>query len=438
MNFKNLGIIIALLSLELKVFSFPVKKHKCKGHIIPLDTKLSVTEIPTYNVGDDSYLEDIKDDSDSEWENSDIPTESVKDDEETLIPTESVKDDDETLDIPTESSDLPCNDFYDCVDWLKENKAVMNANIPDDIFQYVIFQYQNGRAEEIQQQFEALDYGMKVDVNGHKMSVDVLGEQHNQTIVLLPGVGIINTIQYYKSLAESLSTDYKVVTIEPFGYGLSDIVTEERTAENIVSEIHTCLQKLGIDKFYFIGHSIGGIYSVVYDNKYPDEVLGFIGLDNTPSNWIDFPSIDLARDEFVYTFNKVFDKYHIWGLLPDEMKKGNMISEEEISLLNYSEEEIKDYEIILNYRNNNQNIMEEIKFQEANIASTKGMYFHCPLLMFIASENYNNKDLEWESLHEAMITNPETSKVVPLEAKHVYIHVQQKEKISEEIKEWIK
>jgi len=475
MNFKNLGIVIALLSLELKVFSFPIKKHKCKGHIIPLDKKLSVYEIPTYNVSDDSNFEDAKNDSDFEWESLDIPTEPVEGVEEiTDIPTEPVEDVEETSDIstvpvedieeisdistvpvedieeisdiPTESvkdaeetSYLPCSDFYDCIDWLKENKvldAISGQEIPDIVYQYATAQYQNGKVEEIQQQFEALDYGMKVDVNGHKMSVDVLGEQHNQTIVLLPGVGIINTIQYYKSLAESLSTDYKVVTIEPFGYGLSDIVTEERTAENIVSEIHTCLQKLGIDKFYFIGHSFGGIYSVVYDNKYPDEVLGFIGLDNTPSNWDKFPGNGLNEIELVIT--GIFDKYHMWGLFPDEVKKAFMISEEEQSFLNYSEEELRESEIILSNRKYNLNIMEEIILEDANVASTLGMYFHCPLLMFIASENYKKDDLEWQEYHDDMITNSKTSEIVPLEAKHSYIHVQQKEKISEEIKKWIK
>jgi len=263
---------------------------------------------------------------------------------------------------------------------------------------------------------------MKVDVNGHKMLVDILGEQHNQTIVLLSGVGFLNTIQFYKSLTESLSTDYKVVIIEPFDYELSDIVTEERTAENIVSEIHTCLQKLGIDKFYFMGHSFGGIYSIIYDNQYPDEVLGFIGLDSTPSNWDIFPGNGLNEGELIIT--KILYKYHMWGLFPDEMKKSFMISEEEQSFLNYSEEEIRESEIILSNRKYNSNIMEEITLEDANIASINGMFFHCPLLMFISSENYNNKVLEWKKYHDNMVTNLETSEIVLLEAKHSYIHVQ--------------
>ena len=45
-------------------------------------------------------------------------------------------------------------------------------------------------------------------------------------------------------LSIELSPFYKVVVVEPFGYGLSDETEKERTTENIVNEIHEALQSL--------------------------------------------------------------------------------------------------------------------------------------------------------------------------------------------------
>jgi len=64
-----------------------------------------------------------------------------------------------------------------------------------------------------------------------------------------------------------------------------------------------------------MGHSIGGTYSFMYDNTYEGEILGFIGLDNTPNNYEDFSGMSHA-DSLVTVF-KIFDKYHLWGLLSE-------------------------------------------------------------------------------------------------------------------------
>jgi len=135
-------------------------------------------------------------------------------------------------------------------------------------------QYEAGKRVKLVQRYEAINYGIKVDVNGHQMNVVIQGEGNDKTIVVLNGLSIPSPVLFYKEIGESLSTDYKV---------LSDQVSEEKTVENIVSEIHTCLQKFGIQQYNVMGHSIGGLYSLVLSNDYPEEVLAFIGLDNKPN-----------------------------------------------------------------------------------------------------------------------------------------------------------
>lgn len=114
-------------------------------------------------------------------------------------------------------------------------------------------------------------YGQKVLVDGKQMNVLIQGDG-KETIVLLPGYGTASPVLDFEPLVKELSPDYRVVVIEPFGYGLSDDTDKVRTSQNIVDEIHECLQKLNIKKYTLMGHSIAGIYGLEYVNQYEKEV----------------------------------------------------------------------------------------------------------------------------------------------------------------------
>jgi len=435
MSFKNSNLKESneetLKALASPINDFPDKNI---GVVENLDSEVSTDGSSTLEISESEVATElnIADLIDTSYEDTEL--------EITEVPTDLVNDSEKTL-------DLLCSDIQTCIDWMKKNKKILNdvgiSGLSDELLDYLLLQYQDEKnIERLQQNFEAVDYGIKVDVYGHKMSVNIKGEEHNTTIVVLPGLGINSPILFYKRLTEMLANDYKVVTIEPFGYGVSDLTEEERTAENMVSEIHTCLQVLGINQFYFMGHSLGGIYSIIYDNTYENEVLGFIGLDNTPSNYDDY-SKDDPIPEGVYTFAKILDKYHLWGLLPENQKKKFMDIEHEQQYQNYSEKELEDLLNINSYRYNNSIIIDECNHSGDSVASTKGLYFHCPLLMF-TSEQTQEHTPEWNTLHENMINNnPEKklidkSKVIPLEGTtHGFIHTQKKNVIYDEIRKWI-
>ncbi len=123
-------------------------------------------------------------------------------------------------------------------------------------------------------------YGQLVPVDGKKMNVLIQGNGE-ETVVLLTGYGTAAPALDFKLLIDKLSPYYKIVVIEPFGYGLSDQTDKERNTDNIVSEIHEALQQLNIDRYTLMGHSIVGIYGMAYVNKYPDEVRAFAGIDTS-------------------------------------------------------------------------------------------------------------------------------------------------------------
>ena len=64
-------------------------------------------------------------------------------------------------------------------------------------------------------------YGQMVEVGGENICVDIKGNGE-KVIVLLPGFASISPILEMAPLADKLKDEYTVVTVEPFGYGLSD------------------------------------------------------------------------------------------------------------------------------------------------------------------------------------------------------------------------
>ena len=112
-------------------------------------------------------------------------------------------------------------------------------------------------------------YGQEIEIAGIKMTADVKGQGNKPTIILLPGWGSASPILEFLPLAKALAENFCVITIEPFGYGLSDGNSTERTVSTIVKELHECTQKLGCKEYYLMAHSISGLYSLYWADEYP-------------------------------------------------------------------------------------------------------------------------------------------------------------------------
>ncbi|MGG3859238.1 hypothetical protein ABET41_14920 [Metabacillus fastidiosus] len=84
--------------------------------------------------------------------------------------------------------------------------------------------------------------GQLVEVDGKSMHVYTKGKGAN-TIVLLSGLGTAAPALDYEPLINEMAKDNRIVVVETFGYGWSDVTNKERTVENIVEEIRTALKK---------------------------------------------------------------------------------------------------------------------------------------------------------------------------------------------------
>ena len=118
-----------------------------------------------------------------------------------------------------------------------------------------------------------------VEVNGKIMKAEVKGSG-DKTIVMLSGWNTNSPSDDFFPLFRELSKDYRVVVLNYFGYGDSEVTNDERSNENIVQEIRSTLRELNIEPPYILlPQSMSGLYSLYYANNYPSEISGIVGMD---------------------------------------------------------------------------------------------------------------------------------------------------------------
>ncbi|MHA6528861.1 alpha/beta fold hydrolase [Paenibacillus sp. BAC0078] len=266
-------------------------------------------------------------------------------------------------------------------------------------------------------------YGQLVPVDGKNMNVLIQGKG-DETVVLLPGLGTGAPALDFKPLVEELSPFYRVVVIEPFGYGLSDGTGKERSTENIVSEIHEALQRLKIDRYTLMGHSIAGIYGLAYVNKYPNEVSAFVGIDSS------VPTQGGADEETPIQSLEFLEKSGLIRLL----KK---IGGDPYAGLPYDDETKDQMRMISNKNSNDATVLNEMKNISANFKAAKNLTFpkNLPVLLFVLANDPEVKD--WIPLHEEQIKNSVHGKMITLEGAH-YLHHTRSKEIAEDFREFMK
>jgi len=256
-------------------------------------------------------------------------------------------------------------------------------------------------------------YGQLVPVDGKMMNVYIQGEGE-ETIVLLPGYGTASPVLDFKLLIDELSPYYRIVAVEPFGYGLSDGTKKERTTENIVNEIHEAVQALNIDQYILMGHSIAGIYGIEYVNKYPNEVTAFAGVDSSVPNQggmdakLPIKTFDLLKKAGFVRVAITLSGSPYDGLAYDEGTK------EQLNLLNLK-------------NMYNSTTINEMKNISTNFKAARGMTFpkELPLILFIQA---NNTGVEgWIPLHEEQIKDSAHGKVLTFDGSHYLHHTKSKE-----------
>ncbi len=126
-----------------------------------------------------------------------------------------------------------------------------------------------------------------IDVGGHRLHLLEVGTAREGEPTIVLEAGLMSTVMSWATLQRRLGDSYRVVSYDRAGLGWSDIGPMPRTADRIVDELHTLLERAAIPPPYvLVGHSFGGLLMPLFAARFPSEVAGVVLVDAVaPAEW---------------------------------------------------------------------------------------------------------------------------------------------------------
>ena len=266
--------------------------------------------------------------------------------------------------------------------------------------------------------------GQLVEVDGHNMSIYTEGAGEH-TVVFLSGHGTASPILDFKPLYSRLSGDYKIVVVEKFGYGFSDLVDGKRDIDTILRQDREALEKCGIEAPYVLcAHSFSGYEATRWAQEYPDEVEAIVGLDMCTPHCMDVSQLKEAGAGFALAegFARFMKAVGIIRLF--DYNESGTLTEEESAI----------YKEIACHKNVNATMRNEADMEslialndERNSASLPTV----PMILYVSNEPSN--DVFWVGGMQAMTDASSDGTLIRLDCGH-YVHYYAYERISRDMK----
>lgn len=259
--------------------------------------------------------------------------------------------------------------------------------------------------------------GELVNVHGHNIHIYRTGNIGNPKIVLMSGSGTVAPVYDFKILYEKLSKNFRVIVIEKFGYGYSDIFDSPADIDTIVSTQRKALGAIGENGPYILlPHSMAGIEALRWAQMYPVDVMAIIGNDMctplTYSAWTD-EKVEKRRRLMQFA-----TKYKLQRLLCP------------LSNRCLTKSEIKQHKLLRKRNAFNICSINESKEILSNVSIVeKVRYTKCPVLLF-ASNGKQTKG-HWSDAQKEFATI-QNAKLIRYDCGH-YIHHFKSNEMCEEI-----
>lgn len=126
--------------------------------------------------------------------------------------------------------------------------------------------------------------------------------------------GYCGSHRYWDDAAALLAERYRVITPDLRGHGDSPATDGGYTMESLAEDTLRLLDRLGIERAFLFGHSLGGYVTLSFAEQYAVRLIGF-GLVHSTS----YPDSDFAkanRDKAVDTINNDGVAAFVNGLVP--------------------------------------------------------------------------------------------------------------------------
>ncbi len=130
--------------------------------------------------------------------------------------------------------------------------------------------------------------GRLIEVGSHRLHINETGNG-SPTVVL--DAGLPASCVSWQLVQPVIAELARVVSYDRAGLGWSDPGPEPRTSARIVEELHTLLERAGLEGPYvLVGHSFGGFNVRLFAHRYPAEVVGLVLVDPIhPREWLEMP-----------------------------------------------------------------------------------------------------------------------------------------------------
>ena len=271
--------------------------------------------------------------------------------------------------------------------------------------------------------------GQIVEVDDHDMSVYIEGTG-DTTLVFMSGGGTCSPILDFKSIYSLLSDKYKIVVVEKFGYGFSDIVDKSREIDSILEDTRTALANAGLTAPYVLcPHSMSGLEALYWVQKYPDEVSAIIGLDMAVPKYYDDMNINIPLMRVASTAASIGVTRFIPGISDGDAVKYGTLSDEEKEI----------YKAVFYSRTATITMINEAECVKENAEKVNDMGVpQLPMLLFISDGSGGTGfDKEtWRKIPMEYISQVTNGKYVELDCPH-YVHNYEYNAISENIKAFL-
>ncbi len=280
-------------------------------------------------------------------------------------------------------------------------------------------------------------YGWLVEVQGRRMCVKVSGSG-KETVVLLPGAGESSPALVYQPLAEALGKQYTTLTVEYFGYGLSDPAPSPRTVENVAEELHELLQRLGLGRYILMAHSYSGVIALEYLNRWPEEVSAYVGIDTTVTevnDYVDAGAVNVKYGRLRRALNGL-------GILRLASRISPDSAAAPLEPERYSPKDLQLYRRLCLNVCSTDDMLQELALSTDALERLRGVKIpsSVPVLQFLSTESeallerYGAAPDVWQIAHRKLSENQESA-VEMVKGGH-YLQCSHPEEIAEKFCEW--
>jgi pimeloyl-ACP methyl ester carboxylesterase len=101
-----------------------------------------------------------------------------------------------------------------------------------------------------------------------------------ECVVLLHGY--LESSEVWNGFAAKLSSEFRIISVDLPGHGLSDVFGEVHSMEFIADVIRELIVHLGINEVFLTGHSLGGYVTLAFLELYPQLLKGYCLFHSQP------------------------------------------------------------------------------------------------------------------------------------------------------------